>query len=37
MLYGLLLIGLLSLLLGEIELTSNGFCGVGSGVWRIPL
>ena len=37
MLYGLLLIGLLSLLLGEIGLTSIGFYGVDSGVWRIPL
>jgi O-antigen ligase len=36
MLYGLLLIGLLSLVLGEIGLTSNGFYGVDSGVWRIP-
>ena len=36
MLYGLLLIGLLSLLLGETGLAPNGFYGVDSGGSRIP-
>ncbi len=37
MLYGLLLIGLLSLILGQIGVTLNGFYGVDSGVSRIPI
>ena len=37
MLYGLLVIGLLSLLLGEIGFAPNGFYGVDSGRSRIPV